>query len=155
MQDPLGDRMKRDYENRTRHHLPRRTYALLRCDGKAFHTFTKNCERPFDVNLMAAMDAAARALCERVSGARFAYVQSDEIQLLLTDFETPQSEAWFDGNLQKIASVSASIVTAFFNRKYRELFGAEIADAGEPACFDARVWTIAPKIEVYNAFLWR
>jgi tRNA(His) 5'-end guanylyltransferase len=149
--DPLGDRMKADYESRTRYYLPRRTYTLVRVDGKAFHQYTKGCERPYDVGLMADMDAAAVALCENMEGAQLAFVQSDEISLLLTDFATPQSEAWFDGSLQKICSLSASIATAYFNhaRSVRSGSGASAA------LFDSRVWTIPQQIEVYNYFLWR
>ena len=86
MKDDLGDRMKRDYESRTRYFLPRRTYTLIRIDGKAFHTYTRNCARPYDVDLMAAMDAAAIGVCIEAQGAQFAFVQSDEISILLTDF---------------------------------------------------------------------
>jgi tRNA(His) 5'-end guanylyltransferase len=70
---------------------------------------------------------------------------------LLTDFASPQSEAWFDGNLQKICSLSASIATAHFNnaRAVRSGNGASIA------LFDSRVWTIPQQVEVYNYFLWR
>ena len=115
-QDSLGDRIKRDYENRTRFLLPRRTYTLSRVDGKAFHTYTRGCVRPYDLDLMSDMDATAKALCEQIGGARFAFVQSDEISVLLTDFDTAQTEAWFDLNLQKMASISASIATAAFNQ---------------------------------------
>ncbi|MBC7807275.1 MAG: hypothetical protein H7145_14130 [Akkermansiaceae bacterium] len=149
--DPLGDRMKRDYENRTRHYLPRRTHTLLRVDGKSFHTYTKGCGRPFDQDLMADMDAAALALCENIDGARLAFVQSDEISVLLTDFASQHTEAWFDGNLQKIASVAASIVTAHFNaaRTKRGILPDRVA------YFDCRVWTIPARVEVFNYFLWR
>ncbi|MBC8135277.1 MAG: hypothetical protein H8F28_05235 [Fibrella sp.] len=149
--DPLGDRMKRDYEDRTRYYLPRRTYTLLRVDGKSFHTYTKDCERPFDRDLMAGMDVAAVALCENIDGAKLAFVQSDEISLLLTDFASQHTEAWFDGNLQKMASVSASIATAHFNaaRDRRGISGDRLA------YFDCRVWTIPTRIEVFNYFLWR
>jgi tRNA(His) guanylyltransferase len=151
--DNLGDRMKCDYENRTRHLLPRRTYTLIRIDGKAFHTYTRSCERPYDVDLMADMDATAIALCEQIMGAQFAFVQSDEISILLTDFATPQTEAWFDGNLQKICSVSASIATAHFNKA--RLMRNVALGMGKTAYFDSRVWTIPQPIEVYNYFLWR
>ena len=80
--DSLGDRMKSQYESRTRYALPRRTYTILRVDGKAFHTYTRDCERPFDAALMRDMDLTAIALCEQIEGAQFAYVQSDEISLL-------------------------------------------------------------------------
>ena len=145
--DPLGDRMKRDYESRTRYTLPRRTYTLLRADGKSFHTYTKHCARPFDTELMADMDAAALALCEMCDGARLAFVQSDEISVLLTDFEHPQTEAWFDGGVQKIASVAASIATAHFNAA-RAKRGDNRTDT--LAFFDCRVWTIPSRTEVAN-----
>ena len=91
--DSLGDRMKADYENRMRCFLPRRTYTLLRVDGKSFHSYTRGCGRPFDAELMADMDAAAQALCENITGAQLAFVQSDEISVLLTDFASTQTEA--------------------------------------------------------------
>ena len=150
MRDELGDRMKRDYESRTRYFLPRRTYTLIRVDGKAFHTYTRGCARPYDLELMADMDAAAFGLCKEAQGACFAYVQSDEISVLLTDFESVKTEAWFDGNLQKLASISASVVTAHFN-------AARVARgvSDRLAVFDARVWTIPSRVEVENYFVWR
>ena len=77
--DALGDRMKADYESRTRHFLPRRTYTLIRVDGKAFHTYTRSCARPFDVDFMEDMDRTAAALCENIEGAKLAFVQSDDV----------------------------------------------------------------------------
>jgi tRNA(His) 5'-end guanylyltransferase len=150
--DSLGDRMKRDYEARTRYFLPRRTYTLVRIDGKSFHRYTRDCARPYDLDLMADMDATAQALCAQVEGARCAYVQSDEISLLLTDFDSPRTQAYFDGNLQKICSITASMATAHFNRaRARRTPGTDT----EPACFDSRVWTIPQEIEVFHYFLWR
>jgi len=146
MFDNLGDRMKEQYENRTRAMLPRRTYTIIRCDGKAFHTFTRHCQKPHDQALADAMDAAATALCQEAQGVELAYVQSDEISVLLTDFATIQTGAWFDGNVQKITSVSASVVTAAFNSAYPN-HGL--------ALFDARVFTIPDPVEVENYFIWR
>ena len=112
MKDSLGDRMKADYENRTRFLLPRRTYTLIRVDGKNFHRYTRGCVRPYDLGLMEDMDTAALALCENIEGTQLAFVQSDEISILLTDFGSPQAEAWFNGSVQKLASLSASFATA-------------------------------------------
>ncbi len=130
--------------------LPRRTYTIIRCDGKAFHTFTRGCEKPHDYRLANAMDAAAVALCEEAQGACFGYVQSDEISVLLTDFATIHTDAWFDGNLQKIASVAASVVTGAFMQSYYDP-----AIAGKLPSFDARVFTIPDPVEVENYFVWR
>jgi tRNA(His) 5'-end guanylyltransferase len=150
MNDSLGDRMKGQYENRTRVMLPRRTYTILRADGKAFHTFTRRCEKPYDQRFVEAMDAAALALCREAQGSCLGYVQSDEISVLLTDFTTITTEAWFDGNLQKIVSVAASIVTAAFNYQYSDGHSDRSS-----AHFDCRAFTIPDPVEVENYFIWR
>ena len=168
MRDDLGNRMKSNYENRTRTYLPRRTNTIIRIDGKAFHTYTKGRKKPFDDELMYNMDLTATALCEEIQGAKLAYVQSDEISILVTDYDKEGTCAWFDGNIQKICSVSASIATAEFNQNELVLF-AEEAKIGEgfggfseldialvkPALFDSRVFIIPEISEVANYFLWR
>jgi tRNA(His) guanylyltransferase len=143
--DPIGDRMKAQYENRVRYQLPRRTYTILRLDGKAFHTYTRGLERPYDKQFMDDMCETARFLCQEVAGARFAYAQSDEISLLLTDFDRTSTQAWFDGGIQKIVSVSASMASARFNE----------LRPGKLAFFDSRVFTIPDPVEVPNYFIWR
>lgn len=143
--DTLGDRMKDFYENRTRYTLPRRTYTIIRIDGKAFHTYTRGLERPFDLKLINDMDETACFLCKNIQGAKFAFVQSDEISILLTDFEKITTDVWFDGNIQKIVSISASLATAKFN----ELRPNKLA------LFDSRVFTIPSSTEVENYFIWR
>jgi tRNA(His) guanylyltransferase len=165
--DSLGDRMKEHYEDRTRYLLPRRTYTIIRVDGKSFHTYTRDCQRPYDQGLMDDMDATAQALCENIEGAQFAYVQSDEISLLLTDFAGRQAEAWFDGNLLKMTSISASIATAHFNqaRMFRLATHKTAMSPGRddlyavfeasPAYFDSRAFTIPDPTEVENYFIWR
>lgn len=152
--DDLGDRMKRQYENRYRILLPRRSYVVLRIDGKSFHSYTRGCERPYDAKLMADMDATAVALCEQIEGTRLAFVQSDEISLVLTDFESPQTEAWFDNNLAKMCSISASMVTAHFNTAGRQ--AQQIArKAPRLAYFDSRAFVIPDLAELANYLIWR
>ena len=156
--DSLGDRMKEQYENRTRILLPRRTYTIIRVDGKAFHTWTKGMDKPFDTDLMSLMDLVAQTLCEEIQGAKLAYVQSDEISILLTDFESPQTEAWFNGNMQKMVSISAAIATAKFNDAALDAFqngGIKKFFNMDLALFDSRVFTISDPIEVENYFIWR
>lgn len=156
--DTLGDRIKERYENRTRTLLPRRTYTIIRVDGKAFHTWTKKMDRPFDNELMSVMDLVAATMCEEIQGAQFAYVQSDEISILLTDFEKITTEAWFNGNIQKMVSVSASIATAKFNDATLDLFlnqKIEKFHNMDLALFDSRVFTISDPAEVANYFIWR
>jgi tRNA(His) 5'-end guanylyltransferase len=145
MKDALGDRMKDFYENRTRYLLPRRTFSVIRVDGKAFHTYTKGLKRPFDEQLVNDMNETAKFLCENVQGTRFAYVQSDEISIVMTDFDKLTTDAWYDGNIQKIVSISASLATAKFNE----------LRPGKLAFFDSRVFTIPYQTEAENYFIWR
>lgn len=148
----LGDRMK-GYEAATRFVLPRRTYSLVRVDGRAFHSYLRHAERPFSRPFMDLMDAVAAALCAEMSGAAFAYVQSDEISVLLTDFGSVHSEPWFAGGVQKIASMAASTATAEFNA---EAYRRDLASVPRgPATFDGRVFTIPEPVEVANYFVWR
>jgi len=145
--DSLGDRMKANYEHRSRYKLTRRLPVIIRLDGKAFHTFTRGCERPFDSNLQTTMCSTALALCEDVQGCKCAYVQSDEISLLLTDYDKLTTDAWFDYNLQKIVSVSAGIASSTFTICGWDTFHKR-------AIFDSRAFNI-PKEEVCNYFIWR
>jgi tRNA(His) 5'-end guanylyltransferase len=140
----IGDRMKR-YEVTTRTLLPRRTYTVLRVDGRAFHSYLRGAAKPFDEPFMADMDAVAEALCAEIAGARFAYTQSDEISILATDFGSHNTEPWFGGVVAKQLSIAASLATAVLNERR----------PGSRALFDARVFTISDPVEVANYFLWR
>ena len=158
MKEALGDRMKNDYENRSRYTLPRRSYTLVRVDGRSFHTYTQDLKRPFDDDFITDMDATAAYLCQNMSGARCAFVQSDEISVLLTDFDNIGTNAWFDNNLQKICSVSAAMATAAFNncRVRRHLANnSTLPDDFKMAEFDSRVFQIPSKSEAENYFIWR
>lgn len=140
--------MNEYYENRTKSLLPWRTYTItitiIRINGKTFHTYTKELQQPFDNKLINDMDETAKYLCENIQDAKFDFVQSDEISILLTDFDKLQTSNWFDGNIQKITSISASLATAKFN----ELIPNKID------LFDSRVFTIPNNIEVENYFIW-
>lgn len=137
----LGDRMKA-YEESFRQRLPVRMPVVIRLDGKAFHTLTRKCEKPFDVTLNTAMRDAVLAMLDEVP-ARLAYMQSDEISLLLIDYNKFDSMQWFDGAVTKMVSVSASIMGAEFSMRW-----------GKPGYFDARAFVV-PERDIINYFIWR
>ena len=171
--DSLGDRMK-GYENISRAYLTRRIPVIIRLDGKAFHTFTRGLDKPFDKSLMKIMQLTMHYLCSNIQGCVFGYTQSDEITLVLTDYATIKTDAWFGYNVQKMASVSASMATMEFNRLFRKEFEdmvlgwnpdrkditlledrlAKLQDKQFTACFDARCFSI-PVDEVCNCLIWR
>lgn len=173
--DSLGDRMKR-YESVPKTFLTRRVPVIIRLDGKAFHTFTRGMKKPFDDILMRTMQETMKYLCENIQGCVLGYTQSDEITLVLTDYETITTDAWFGYNVQKMASISASMATLAFNKFFRYnvamndkvLYTYSLDGISEyefdymdgmrkkfdMALFDARVFSI-PKEEVCNCLIWR
>ena len=179
--DSLGDRMKK-YEGVPKTALMRRNPVIIRIDGKAFHTFTRGFQRPFDNILIESMQETMKYLCENIQGCKLGYCQSDEISLLLTDYENINTAAWFDYEVQKMCSIAASMATLAFNRAFGERVDEEYGyielEAMFPsleeetfkqiekeyeahqkalnkgAMFDARCFSI-PKEEVCNCLIWR
>ena len=163
----LSDRMK-DYEVVSDYRLTKKTPVIVRIDGKAFHTYTKGLDKPFDNILSEAMNYVCRKLIETIQGCKFAYTQSDEISLLLTDWDKSTTDCYFDYRVQKMVSVLASAATMYFNQfitqrvlywkkgtsdEAKELFNKWYKKAG-CAMFDARAYNL-PKEEVCNYFIWR
>lgn len=172
--ETLGDRMKGAYENKYRLYLPERIPVIIRLDGKAFHTFCRGLKKPFDDLFISVMQDTMLDLCKNISGCKLGYVQSDEISLLLVQTKE-ESQPWFDNNIQKIVSVSASMATLYFNKNFQdkcfEFMDKILEKAGDftkeesdyleilgkkefLAMFDSRVFVL-PKEEVNNYFIWR
>ena len=168
MVDTLGDRQKLYYEDRSGYSLTRRSNVMIRLDGKAFHTLTRGMKRPYDENFSKLMDDTAKYVVENIQGAKIGYVQSDEISILLTDYDDIKTDAWFDYNIQKMCSISASLATAKFNQlrilnkcsdSDGDLRESMISDFEiheiKLAFFDARVFILPNQDEVVNYFIWR
>ena len=148
--DSLGDRIKR-YERTQNPLLMTKVPLFIRIDGKAFHTWTRGCEKPFDQRLVNAMVNAAIYTAKEMQGFVLGYVQSDEATFMLSDYTSYESQGWFGYELNKIVSVSASLFTAYFNHE------AEWRFAGEgrgPAFFDSRAFSV-PHSDAPNVFIWR
>lgn len=169
--DDLGNRMKEYYENIPKTKLMRRCPLIMRCDGKSFHTFSRNFQKPFDEVLIKTMQETMKYLCENIQGCVLGYTQSDEITLVLVDYKKITSQAWFDYEVQKMCSIAASMTTMAFNKFFRDNVGdylyenydeQYLADYIETlqnavdkgAMFDCRCFNI-PKEEVTNCIYWR
>lgn len=160
----LGDRMK-NYEKSTRQYLDKTKPVIIRLDGKAFHTFTKRFIRPFDDIFIDLMNKTAEHLCKYIQGAKIAYVQSDEITIVLDCSNNPNADLWYGGEIQKIVSVSASEATAIFNKLLfihiltphfnTTIFDISVLTNSDTAKFDSRVFNVDDKDEVTNNILWR
>ena len=173
--DDLGVRMKTFYEQIPKTKLMRRCPVAIRIDGKAFHTFTRGFQKPFDEVLIKTMQETTKYLCENIQGCVLGYTQSDEISLVLVDYQRFETSAWFDYEIQKMCSIAASIATMAFNRIFEKRVKEFTYNNGENyykdseeyrlceiyrkaldkgAMFDARVFNI-PKEEVTNCIYWR
>ena len=113
----LAKRMKQ-YEHVSQSVLMRRMPVIMRLDGKAFHTFTRGFERPFDKILVKSMQETMKYLCQNIQGCVLGYTQSDEITLVLVDYKKLTSDAWFDNEVQKMCSIGASMATMAFNKSF-------------------------------------
>lgn len=118
--DAFGNRMK-EYEAKYDIRLEKKVPVLIRIDGRAFHTWTKGLNKPFDEIFVSAMQLTLRALCEDIQGCIFGYAQSDEITLVLADYQTPETSAWFDYRLEKMCAVAASLATKHFGLYFQKL----------------------------------
>ena len=175
VKDNLGNRMKTYYEDISKTKLMRREPVAIRIDGKAFHTFTKNFQKPFDKILMQSMQETMKYLCENIQGCVLGYTQSDEITLILIDYQNLDTSAWFDYEVQKMCSIAASMATMAFNKFFYknvyeeynhrydvkgecsmpfDLFKIYDKAIEKGAMFDARCFNI-PKEEVTNLIYWR
>ena len=162
--DELGLRMKNYYEQIPKTRLMRRCPVAIRIDGRAFHTYTRGFQKPFDMVLMRSMQDTMQYLCENIQGCVLGYTQSDEITLLLVDYKKLNSSAWFDYEVQKLCSIAASMATMVFNRSFakhveEDTYPWEYAAVYQKAMkmgamFDARCFNI-PKEEVTNLIYWR
>lgn len=146
--------MKENYELRQRPMLLRRTPVIVRIDGRAFHTYTRNMQRPFDPRLRSTMLVAAWRTARAIQGCQAVYQQSDEASFLITDYADLVTDAWFSYNQAKLCSIAASIFTAHFNRKAATWNPETELPRQTIAYFDARAFNV-PREEVVNYFLWR
>ena len=152
----LGDRMK-EYEAVTRGYVMRRTPTIIRVDGNAFHSFTKQITPALDrteaygpgQKYHDTMVNTAYAVFARMQNCVFAYTQSDEISFLLRDWDKHETQQWFGGGIQKMASIAAGMTTSKFIHECKEnlYFYPDV-------WFDARVFNL-PYYEVDNYFIWR
>ena len=162
----LAKRMK-DYEKRNRYYLQRRMPVILRLDSRAGHTFTRGFNRPFDEVFMESMQETAKYLCENIQNAKIAYVQSDEITIVLVDYDKLNTEPFFEYRVDKLCSISAGMATLHFNRVFKEKVSKFIHDNPDSKLcerykqsekmgliFDCRAFNI-PKEEVTNNLYWR
>lgn len=170
MKNDLGSRMKTYYENRSKNYLLKKTPVIIRIDGKACHTFSKNLKRPWDDIFHNSMNDTLKYLCQNIQGCKLGYTQSDEISLLLTDYDKLTTDAFFDYSIQKICSVTASMATLEFNRKFKEYsnkylpkinsveeqkyYYTLISCVNKGLLFDSRCFNV-PKEEVTNYFIYR
>lgn len=152
------------YRSLTDYRIQGNNDILVMLDGKNFSKMIKNnFKKPFDDDFIDMMNRTAQFLCNNVQGVKFAYVQSDEISLLITDYDTPDTDTPFGGRLCKLQSIIASLATSEFNRwfiiynlnrKYTENCGGAIAKM-KLCQFDCKVWTVPNLNDAYAWFLYR
>jgi len=139
----IGNRMKQ-YENVSCWTMPHRIPVIIRIDGRAFHTITRQrFGKAWSQEFVEQMVETAKTVISDIQGCNICYSQSDEISFLLTDYKTISTDGWFDYDARKMISISASLASSVFSRLY-----------GKNVCFDSRCFSL-PQDEVCNYFIWR
>lgn len=146
MKNNLGDRIKK-YEAVTGRSATARMPLMIRVDGRAFHTYTRGMEKPFDQHLISSMVFAAINVAQNMQGFKAAYIQSDEATFCLTDYDGIDTQGWFDYDLFKVVSISAAMMSVFFGSCF-------LASGRGFPVFDSRAFSV-PASDIANAFLWR
>lgn len=113
--DDFGNRMK-SYENGNKNFLENKKPVIVRLDGRAFHTYTKTLDKPFDKSFQNAMIKSSIEVASQMENFRFGYTQSDEVSFLMLE-TNDESQSWFNNNQQKISTISASLMTSYFRDK--------------------------------------
>lgn len=162
----LEDRMLY-YRSLTDYKLIPNSYVIIMLDGRAFsHSIKKIFKKPFDDDFINIMNETAIYLCNKIQGCKFAYVQSDEISLVITDFDTLETASFFNYRLEKIISICASLATSKFNQLfmiYSILHNNDISKENifniisktKLFEFDCKAWNVPNFNDVYAWFLYR
>ena len=127
----LGDRIK-SYENVSNNFLTNRSPVFIRIDGKCFHSFTKKMQRPFDMKLIESMIIAGEKTAKEMMCFKLGYQQSDEFTFMLLNNENHDTQSWYNNEINKLVSISASLFTAYFNKEM----------GGTTAVFDSRAFNV-------------
>lgn len=159
MKDNLGDRIK-GYESAFENYFLPRIPIIVRVDGRSFHSWVKKekCKKPFDDKLSLVMICAAKNVAEEMQNCLGFYRQSDEVTFVMHN-ESLESQVWFGGRQNKIETIVAGLMTAWFNKYWIESNYSNCFDnygkcLATPAVFDARAFQ-CPLSDVPNVILWR
>lgn len=159
------------YEEASNYKLINGLPVVIRLDGKAFRTFTRDFKKPYDEIVSSCMQSAMLKVCKEAQNCVMGYTQSDEITIIVCDYLSQDATAWFNNRKSKIEPTTASMVTlAFYKQlmkevlKYKEKLDDESLEkeskyirALEKAidsdvCFDSRAFNV-PQYEIANIFI--
>lgn len=162
----LKDRMLY-YRGLTDYKVMPNCYTLVMLDGRSFSKLIKKKYKlPFDGRFITMMNETAKYLCQNVQGALFAYVQSDEISILLSN----ECDIFFEGRLNKMLSIIASMASSKFNQimMCQDIYDIcadslqisqdkvfETLNKRKLVEFDCKVWNVPSFNDVFAWFLYR
>lgn len=146
--DTLGEVQKK-YESMVLESFMPGIPVIARLDGKAFHTFTKNLKKPFDLDLQMCMKNTLIALCEKFQ-VDVGYSQSDEITLVW--YNTRPEKMVYNGRSAKFMSLLASTCSVEFYKNVIQYLPQKIEDT---PVFDCRVFQVESAQRAFENVLWR
>lgn len=176
----LRDRMK-SYENNYNIRLKNNSIIILRLDGRCFRKFTRDLDKPYDIDFSNLMAETCFNLKDLIPNIKFIYSVSDEINILIVNDSNEKGKEitrWYNNRIQKIISSTASLATLSFNKNIENIFRLYLDKCSKyeginqkifkenykkyqiwvnklySATFDCRAFKI-PRTEVCNYFIFR
>lgn len=147
---PLAKRMKAYEHVYNKYKLPTGLPIVCRVDGKSFSNYTRDLERPWSQPFIGLMNETAAYLVTNIQGAKLAYVQSDEISIIMNPWQTEKSQSWFDNEIIKMVSISAALASSYFSA-HSTMLRKEI----KLAQFDSRVFILPNEEKVLEYLQFR
>jgi tRNA(His) guanylyltransferase len=115
-------------------------------NGRSFAKLTTLINKPFSNDLAQCFSAALGALMQEMDGTIFGYSHNDELVIVSRNDQTPETQPWYNNDIQKSASISASIATVQFNNYAASL---DLDLIGEPV-FYSQVFAVPNITEAIN-----
>lgn len=143
--DTLKDRVFA-YEDISDIKLTRKLPVIITLNGRGFRKTTSLVDKPFSKEFNTVMGQTLIKLASEIEGAIFLYSFNDEINIVCRNDQNLETEAWYDNNVQKIVSASASLASISL---YEACIKADVKLLGSPV-FLAKTFIVPSITEVIN-----
>lgn len=133
---------KEAYNYKILNNLP----VIIQINGRNFSRLTKKLSRPYCKTLLNILSNTLYQSILEIEGAVFGFQYSDDFIFVLKNDRNPEDQPWYQNCIQKIASVSSSIISVNF---LKNVLASNIELDGDPI-FESDVFAVPSIGEAIN-----